>query len=153
LRRLIAIAVVTGFLALPVISANAAPISPAQPAATWTGTKCNGHPNISYWRVCLTITGSGQVLQTAHIAAGYRPTSGFFGWNFTGFGAVYANPLNSFKPAIGPTVHQTGHGITSTGHYNWTARLNKRLKAGERICATLYQIIGSKAYPRQTVCF
>lgn len=126
--------------------------APQQPAATWAGTKCNGHPNVSYWRVCLTITGHGNVVSTAHIAAGYRPTVGFFGWTFTGFGAVYANPLNQFKPHVGPTVHQSGLGLVGTGHYNWTTTLNRKVKAGVKICATLYQVIGKTAYPRQTVC-
>lgn len=136
---------------LPAISATASPISPAQPP-TWTGTACNGHPNISYWRVCLTITGSGSTLRTARIQAGFRPTVGFFGWTFKGFGAVYANPLKAFKSHIGPTISISGRGIISTGHYNYTTSYNIKLKAGVKVCATLYQITGNAAHPRQTVC-
>lgn len=138
-----------GLLMAPAVSASAAP---HKPAATWTGTRCNGHPNLSYWRVCLTITGSGSTIKTAHIAAGYRPTAGFFGWTFTGFAAVYLNPLSQFRPHVGPVVYQSGLGLIDTGHYNWTTTLNRKVKAGVKICATLYQVIGKKAYARQTVC-
>lgn len=155
IRRLAAVTLLAAAVTVAAVpAASASPSHQARPAGVWTGKRCSGSTALPvHWRICLTISGSGNLLKTARIDSNFRAPRNFFGfWNATVVAAVFESPLKySFKPIVGPTVSRSGWSL-ATGNYTWVTHPYKRLRSGLQVCATIYQVLKGRGQARRTVC-